>query len=96
MNDVTRLIILVVCDRLSLLFQNTVGSVNVVACAPIVVHVLLELGYLPDGILIIPSVIHAISSATRASLAHSVERHIGNQNLTFAKFLLINNLLINK
>ena len=87
MNDVTRLIIPVVCDRLSLLFQNMVGSANVVACALIVVHALLELGYLPDGILIIPSVIHAISSVIRVSLVHFVERHIGNQDISFAKFL---------
>lgn len=81
MNDVTRLIILVVCDRLSLPFQNTAGSASVVAYAPIVVHALLELGYPPDGILIIPSVIHAISSATRVSLVRFAGRHIGMRYL---------------
>jgi len=77
-NDVTRLIILVVCDRLSLPFQNMAGSASVVACAPIVVHVLPELDYLLDGIHIIPSVIRAISNATRASLVRSAEKHTGN------------------
>jgi len=67
-----------------------VGSANVVACALIVVHALLELGYLPDGILIIPSVIHAISSVIRVSLVHFVERHIGNQDI----FLLQNFYII--
>jgi len=76
-NAVTKFIILVVCDLLSLPFQNTAGSANVAVCAPIVVHVLLELDYLLDGILIILSVIHAISSATRAFLAHFAGRHTG-------------------
>jgi len=76
-NAVTKLIILVVCDLLSLPFQNTAGSASVAVCAPIVVHVLLELGYPLDGILIILSVIHAISSATKAFLVHSAGRHTG-------------------
>jgi hypothetical protein len=52
-----------------------VGNVNAVVCALIVDLVHPALGYLLDGILIIPYAIRVISSAIKDFLVRSVEKH---------------------